>query len=88
MADQGTAIDRRIVKGQIDGVSIQGLGYSLLESNELLKAVLLPPTEFNAHYHRKVSPISDHRSTAQYRRTIAANLLADCIETLGKNGPC
>ncbi|QJB57032.1 xanthine dehydrogenase family protein molybdopterin-binding subunit [Pseudodesulfovibrio sp. zrk46] len=30
--DVGTAIDRRIVKGQIDGGTIQGLGYSLLES--------------------------------------------------------
>jgi len=30
--DVGTAIDRRIVKGQIDGGIIQGLGYSLLES--------------------------------------------------------
>lgn len=30
--DVGTAIDRRIIKGQIDGGTIQGLGYSLLES--------------------------------------------------------
>jgi len=30
--DVGTAIDRRIVKGQIEGGIIQGLGYSLLES--------------------------------------------------------
>lgn len=30
--DVGTPIDRRIIKGQIDGGIIQGLGYSLLES--------------------------------------------------------
>lgn len=30
--DVGVAIDKRIVKGQIDGGTIQGLGYSLLES--------------------------------------------------------
>lgn len=30
--DVGTAIDRRIIRGQIDGGVVQGLGYALLES--------------------------------------------------------
>jgi len=130
---------------------ITGPGRTALEADELLSAVILPTTEFNKFYHRKVSPrvanaitkvslavaatmknnrvegiriaygsvgptiidcpeigatciglsvaelaanspelmtmvettvkpIDDHRSSAQYRRSIAANLLAECIK--------
>jgi len=132
---------------------IKGPGRTALEADELLSAVILPTTEFNKFYHRKVSPrvanaitkvslavtatmksnrveniriaygsvgptiidcpeieaaciglsvaelaaktpelmtmvettvkpIDDHRSSAQYRRSIAANLLAECIKKI------
>ncbi len=47
--------------------------------SELLSAV----PELKIMVEKTIKPIDDHRSTAQYRRSIAANLLADCIETFG-----
>jgi len=132
---------------------IRGPGQTALEAYELLSAVILPVSNLNVYYHRKVSPrvanaitkvslavaatieddtvgdmriaygsvgptiircpeiekactgrslsglltstpalidmvettitpIDDHRSTAIYRRSIAANLLAECIEII------
>ena len=46
---------------------------------ELVSAI----PELRIMVEKTVKPIDDHRSTAQYRRSIAANLLVNCIETFG-----
>jgi CO/xanthine dehydrogenase FAD-binding subunit len=78
--DAGRIVDVRIALGSVAPTVLRAR-----ETEKMLRGEKLTPAIFREAQDvlvREIAPIDDMRSTAQYRRTIARNLLAEFCETI------